>query len=405
MKFRKVGTSVATSEGTAVGQWTKSSVVTDNTGGCAVATLKHHRVLPVTHTIATDVEDRSNGDEVRREEKEPTDSKGVEEAQQVEAMIPEIAKPKDVQYTPEERNAPPKAVIDHFFNQTMEQGEDGSSDQRELVDAGLLSLEDVLLPAIAHQENQALKKIQRKVQRDAPDQTHILIAGRTAVNKSLGAAALAVRQSRAARRIIEQQREETWAQERRVQREERRKDRAKEVERLRSEAAKAKELQKLKDKREQKKKFGPNQDLWREVAYLMTESSKLEREGRLWREAEAMFEATEKDLESREATRRQQEESSTATTTDDAVMEDNDENMEPHPTVNMQPFDRSIEDIMKSSGDIQAALKLVTETMADAGKLRKNLYRRYRQDHQFEGYRGVNDPKGLIRILSQDTEA
>ena len=412
MKFRKVGTgtAVASSNSVATGQWTTSSGGHDSAGGCAVAVKSaSDGILPVSTSpteLAGDSTHKDDDATIRVGEEETIKMDIAEEKSQDSAEEP--SKPKDVQYAPEtEKNAPPKAIIDHFYNRAMEQGankEDNTvaSNQRVLSDAGLLSFEDVLLPAIAHQENQALKKMQRKVQRDIPEQTHILIAGRAAVCKSLGAAVLAVQKCRGERRIVEQTREETWAEERRVKRLERQVERTNEQERLNSETAKAEEVQKLKEKRELKKKFGPNQELWREVAYLMTESSKLDRERRLWQEAETMFEAAEKDLESREIAQQKQQE---ASTTNDVDMEGNEENADPHPTVNMQPFDTSMEDIMKSSNSIQAALKLVTETMTDAGKLRKNLYRRYRQDHQFEGYRGVNDPKGLIRILSQDTEA
>ena len=417
MKFRKVGTgaAVVSSHNVATGQWTTSSGGHDTSGGCVVAVKSvSNRILPVTTSRTASASDstiQDNDATIRlREEETKTmeipEEKSHDSAEEI-MITEETPKPKDVQYATEtEKSAPPKAVIDHFYNRAMEQGSDKDnaevSDQRELSDAGLLSLEDVLLPAIAHQENQALKKMQRKVQRDIPEQTHILIAGRTAVSKSLGAAVLAAQKSRGERRIVEQKREETWAEERRATRDERQEERAKEQDRLKSESVKAEEVQKLKEKRELKKKFGPNQELWREVAYLMTESSKLDRERRLWQEAETMFETAEKDLEAREIAQQKHQD---AGNYNDVNMEGNEENAEPHPTVNMQPFDTSMEDIMKSSKGIQAALKLVTETMADAGKLRKNLYRRYRQDHQFEGYRGVNDPKGLIRILSQDTEA
>ena len=420
MKFRKVGTGtavVSSSNGIATGQWTTSSSSgKDGTGGCAVAVKSSHLILPVTRSPKESVYDdknKTNGIEgpTRMEVDATKVSEHLETNQQhvaEETVVPEeIPKPKEVFYDNEiEKCAPPKAVIELFYNQAMEQNADNDniemSDQRELSDAGLLSLEDVLLPAIAHQENQSLKRMQRKVQRDTPDQTHILISGRAAVNKSLGAAVLAARQSRSERRLAELEREKIWAEERRCKRDERQEERNKEQEHLQSETTKAEEIQKLKEKRELKKKFAPNQELWREVAYLMTESSKLDRESRLWQQAATMFETTEKELEARETAQQKRQERSR---TKDVSLEGNEENTEPNPTVNMKPFDASMEDIMKASSNIQAALKLVTETMADAEKLRKNLYRRYRQDHQFEGYRGVNDPKGLIRILSQDTEA
>jgi hypothetical protein len=60
------------------------------------------------------------------------------------------------------------------------------------------------------------------------------------------------------------------------------------------------QLERSRQKAELKKKLPRNQELWREVAYLMTEISKLSKEERLWQQAEQNLAAAEQELDRQE---------------------------------------------------------------------------------------------------------
>lgn len=399
MKFRKVCTN---EEDGGSGSWTVASA-SSNAAGISVKVRSHCRRLPMS-TVGIETEERDQKQDANLfvccEGEAP--SNDSEERQTQDHQVAVTPKAKEIQYTVRERKPPSRAVIEYFYNIAMEtsQEEGDQSEicaQQELSEARLLSLEDVLLPSIAHQENLALKQIQRKVQRDAPDQTHIVQAGRLAVSECLGASITAVRNSRLERKVREQRLEQVWAQERQLQREEQRKKRREEMELRSAEEADTRKMQSLRDKREFKKQLPQNQALWREAAFLMAELSNLAKEERLWKDADVFLIEREKEVETKECTKEEEKGIS-----EDFVM--TNENNEAPAVYEMEPFDQFMQSIIQSANKISSALQIVSSLLVSSGALRKEMYRKYRQDHQFQGYRGVNNPKGLVRILSQDTE-
>lgn len=338
-------------------------------------------------------------------------SKSLEKEQKISPKettveIPEttdLVPAQKIQYTKSQTLVPGPGILKHFLNQARQEkvNENGETlDQVELDEAyaSMLSFEDVLLPSIGHCENHALKQMQKRVQRDLPDQVGIVVAGRVLVGSCIAKAIKAATASRLERHVFDRQREQMWTDERRAKRDENRKARAQAAESRRESEVKKLELQTLKEKREAQKKFLPNQELWREVAFLMTESSKLERECQLWKQAEALLDERENDMETKEKLYAEEKQKQNGPDSMVGEEKENDRDV----AAPIEALQRSTEEIMCSSNQIQATLKMVTDLMLDSAKLRKDLYRRYRNDHQFEGYRGVNDPKGLIRILSQD---
>ena len=321
MKFRKV-----CADGDAAGDgWT---VATAETGTACAVKVKSNRRLPLQNNedmLIEEEREKANDancpdimDTVRELNEKPT--------KQV-AVTPKAVK---IQHNVEDRRPPSKAVLEFFYNNAMQKNkqeetdkENALTDQKELSRARILSLEDVLLPSIAHQENLALKQIQRKVQRDAPDQTYIVKDARLAVSECLSGALQAVRQSRTERRELEKEREQLWAEERQTKREEEREKRQEDRETRRAEEAKLKEIRILREKRELKKKLPFNQDLYREVAFLMTESSNLAKEERLWKEAEEILSAREKETETKEAKKDPEKEASEDVTMESSTT-DND---------------------------------------------------------------------------------
>jgi hypothetical protein len=410
MKYRKVGSGSLYNGVVSSRAWTKSS--DSGPSGCVTMRVKSHRRLP-TKIIENDNEERTesadtvqvapkyhNIVEITHEDTYPSPSNETRREETVE--VPPSPEAKSLKYDIGMLVAPPKAVVQHYFDAALHKQNETNEpcDQLELIPSKLLSLEDVLLPALVHQESEALRRLQRKIQRDAPQFKHIVMAGRIAVKKCLIAAVVAAQQSRHKRKILDDQREAAMTQQRQQQRDENRQARAQDLENRRAEEVRRNELEKQKETREMKKRYSPNQELWREVAYLMTESSKLEREGRLWADAEALLDKSENELKAREEEKSQKIDEEMQIET--VSMEHEEASFDGKLPASL--LESSLQDVISSSHSFQAALNSLTDLMTTTDKLRKDVYQRYSQDHQFEGYRGVHDPMGLIRILSQDCD-
>jgi len=104
----------------------------------------------------------------------------------------------------------------------------------------------------------------------------------------------------------------------------------------------------------------------------------------------------EKEIAEKEQMQQQQEEEQTmrASQQDDAIPA-------VHVNEEMEKITEMLGDITVSALRIQQALEEVSKLASDADGVRKELYHKYRKDHQFHGYQGFKDPKGLLRSLSQ----
>lgn len=294
-------------------------------------------------------------------------------------LIQPIVYPKDVSF-------PSKGLVKALFEHAMTNDQ---SDQSALVDAGVLSFEEVLLPAIASSELQALKELQAKVQRDLPHQTDMVVRCRKTVMSSIGAAMNAVAESRAVRAIKDaQRREETEQQkERELQRQE--------EEMVRSEEVREREREVLRNKHKQEliKRLPKNQELWREIVYLMTEMSKLQKEEKMWKEAAEYLDQQEREIVELERQQQEEEESQT--------FEEVDAPQDEEISEEINKVNQTLEDISLSCVRIQQALENVSKIAEESDRVRLQLHQQYRRNHQFQGYQGIKDPKGLILSLSQ----
>jgi hypothetical protein len=142
-------------------------------------------------------------------------------------------------------------------------------------------------------------------------------------------------------------------------------------------------------KRELKKKHPQNVELWREVALLQSELTKIEKEEKMWKETEANLNNRESELAIREQEAQQEEPA-------EPLVESNEKD-----DLEIQ-VDHAVEDITLSSLRIQQALRLVSNLVTQSNATQKELFENYTKDHQFHGYRGVNNPKALIRALAMD---
>ena len=173
--------------------------------------------------------------------------------------------------------------------------------------------------------------------------------------------------------------------------EERRAEKDAARQRRREERTVAKAVEKERRKRDLKKKLPQNVELWREVAMLMTELTKLEKEECLWKETEENLKIRERELSVREQEEHHFQDEQ-ADETDGEQKKD---------VLEIQ-VEHAVEDITLSSLCIQQALRLVSNLVVQLNDARKDLYDKYTSDHQFHGYRGVKNPKALIRALVTD---
>lgn len=285
---------------------------------------------------------------------------------------------------------PSRSLVESLFGLAMEKGPGGH--QYGLVPVGLLSLEEVLLPAVAYQASEAWKARQAKIQRDCPNQTESILVCRKLVFDCIGSAMQAVAASRKERAVQDEEREAAWAlaKEERAQERERQLDRAREGRR-----------------REAQKKSVRNQELWREMVYLMTEQAKLEREEAQWKEAEQELLQREQDLQRQEeqaAMKQAALDKENAAEAAASKADDTNSTDAGPPSAAMKQVIESVQAIVLSSSRIQKALEVVAKMLSESDRVRKELYHRYRKDHQFHGYQGVKNTKDLVRALSQPSQ-
>jgi hypothetical protein len=296
----------------------------------------------------------------------------------------------------------------------------GDMDQLRVAQTGLLSLERVLLPAVAHAEDAALKKIQAFVQRDGkvcvekknPSASSTLrasteldlegqkwkdhfVACRKAVYDATSAAMIAVAKNRTEyREPLEKVRvAKEWQPVRDALVEKRKQFAEKQLQTAKSLAS---------------KKLPRNQEVWREIAYLMTEQTKLTKEERIWQSARRNL------VESREIELKGRESNAGTTRTNKQLLEtmleaeldegDRCKRMRKENDDLIDHLAQTIEAITLSSIRIQLALGTITQVAAESDAIRNELYLRYCRDYQFRYYPGVHDAPGLLKALSQPTQ-
>eukprot|EP00977_Amphora_coffeiformis_P029231 scaffold39575_cov153-Amphora_coffeaeformis.AAC.1 len=237
-------------------------------------------------------------------------------------------------------------------------------------DCVVLSLEDVWLPAAVYQVQKNLKAVQAKVQRDGTDQqVETVKEARVHLLNQLKSS-LKVLQSQ---RQTRQEQYSLWQQqEKERQREERKQEY-------------------LRQQEAQRKNHPYNQELWREVAALMTEMQKLDKEEKLWDEALERLPTHLASCQGQE----QQEDSSSAMQVD--YSETTPMTQELGTTMQM------LDDLQLWTTRVRASVAQIQPAMDQAETLRKELYQQH-QNTRFKGYPGVQQPKDLLRLLSQDTE-
>eukprot|EP00978_Attheya_sp_CCMP212_P005438 scaffold12193_cov51-Attheya_sp.AAC.4 len=282
---------------------------------------------------------------------------------------------KDVK-SPENVEAPSRTILSH---QT----------QLDNAASSLLSLEDVLIPAVINEENVALKNLQAKAKGYGNDTAVDAInVCRLALTESCAAAISAIKSSRVGREEEEARRCNLQKEQRRIDRETKIQDVAAAKERLEKEQTRVKALEKERLRRERKKKLPRNVELWKEVAALMMDLSKLQKEERMWTEAERALH--QKEIQVEELKERMENGEV------DETVEDEPSNVSATDEMNLKNITNAIDDISLSANRINDTLLSLSEMMVKSDDLRKDIYQKYKSDHQFHGYRGAKDPNALM---------
>ena len=66
--------------------------------------------------------------------------------------------------------------------------------------------------------------------------------------------------------------------------------------------------------------------------------------------------------------------------------------------------EQQMEDILRASSRIQKGLGDVLKLLEDTEEVRKIFYKKYYEEHYFDGYISVDNPKNMIRFLSQSQD-
>lgn len=283
---------------------------------------------------------------------------------------------------------PSKATIQALYNRAVQDPESHQS-QLDEYGSGLLSLENVFIPAVIAQEVEALKRVQSKAQRDARHQVKSLEKCRRALYECGERAITATCEARLVRQEEEKKQKAIREEEKRKAKEQRHIEKEAVRKIRQEERAVAQAEEKERRKRELKKKLPQNVELWREVALFQSELTQLEKEERMWKETEANLKNRERELSVRE-----QEEGRDEDETEGAL-----ENKKHDLEVQAE---HAVEDITLSSLRIQQALRLVSSLVTQSNATQQELFENYRKEHQFHGYPGVKNPKALIRALATD---
>ena len=260
------------------------------------------------------------------------------------------------------------------------------------VGCGLLSLEEVIVPAVGMEEDKALKKLQAQAQRDGKEHIKAIKECRVAILESIGHGVACGKDARQLREINEQRKEMELIEQEKAAKEERRRIRHDERKRRKEERKKAREEEKHRVKLEMKKKLPRNVEKWNEVLFLRLELAKIKKEEKLWKEAGIQLEEREKEVSALE------EESKGRKDNVNEEVADSSETMRKYE----ERLTHAIEGLSLSTRRIQRAIGVVAQSVVDCEKSRKDLYKQYRDDHMFYGYQRVKNPKSLIMALSQE---
>ena len=312
----------------------------------------------------------------------------------VSSDLPVVAYPASIP-------VPSKRMIQELYKASVEEGCEESNennsdekkhynDQKHLAPAGVLSFQNILLPAIGLQEEKAVKQVQAKVQRDAPEYKFVMENCRRLVRKSIQSAMEEVQSSRSIRHRRQQILREGQRAEAKLARELQERRRKEEQDHLAEERALKKETLRTENRRNLAREHPRNQALWKEIVFLTSSLSRLEQEFCMMVDVEVDMRRLDEDLE-----KRSDENTSSSS---DAILVQAKKNPLQIET------DEKTKEMILTSTRIQNGLDMIMKLAAESETVRKELYCKYKKDHVFRGYQSVKNPKSMIRFLSQSQD-
>ena len=312
---------------------------------------------------------------------------------------------------------PSKRVIKTLYETSTEGHEEGQekksdnkdqyNDQRYLAPAGILSFENVLLPAVGFEEENAIKRVQSKVQRDIPGYKFLVEDCRKLVRKSIRSAMEAVQGSRSARFECQKQRKNEQLLETKKAREIRQCARREKQERLAKELIRRREILKTEKRRHLARNSLRNQDLWKEIVFLTSSVALLEREERMWIQIEKdvmRLEGRHYSFGEKEDGNDFSDQQSSCDIPSSSLSHPSDIFLDTKKCFLQDEAEDVVKDIILTSTRIQKGLKIILKILNRSETSRKELFEKYKKDHVFTGYQSVHNPKRMIRFLSQSQD-
>lgn len=283
-----------------------------------------------------------------------------------------------------------------FHDQAISIGSPSHQYQLNCAGANLISLQEVILPSIAYETNAVLKQQQAKALRYADSQGKEVVEAietcRKVVAKCTGEAAEMVGEAWRGR---EKERQKLRVERLDREEEQQRLDKLN-AKRGRKEArARSRQERYERQKSEKQLNHPRNKELWQEVAKLMVDIQKLEKEERLWKEALI------------EVNQLVEHHQPPETMELDSIFEEkgSDELLKSVEEANLESIATTlVGDVTMATERINWILNSVSLAMEESDKLRKEAYEKYQHDgHKFWGYPKVDDSKGLFIALSMES--
>jgi len=277
------------------------------------------------------------------------------------------------------------------------------SHQRQLEISGcsLLSFEDVIIYSVVERLRKDLRLLQAKAQGYGDREvTNIIKLCRYAVIACGTNAAFAIKECRSTReaddfsRFLSKREEKKNVnvqirlnhQEMKVKRKKKKKEEAL-FEREQQKILREKEKEKR--RRNKKKNWYKNKNNWREVALLMGDLARLQKEEKMWKAALLNLNQQKRNLE-------QNEDHTNELNNDRGNSgETTENNIEVYELKDVQNM---LDNMNVSTNRITGSLKIVSNLIEEADIAQDHLNTKYRKDHKFHGYTCASNPKTLHRL-------
>jgi len=254
--------------------------------------------------------------------------------------------------------------------------------QLNLSGCNLLSLEDVIVPAVINSHERRLKFLQAKAQGQKDDETvRTLKMCRSALLFCGNKVMRSVKCTRLRRKMMESDKDENETGLVDIKTSKMRKAYFREMDFLHPIKEKDRWIN------ERKKNFPKNRDLWREIALLMTDLTRLEKERKLWYDLMSILDEKERMLKDIPGSN------------NNLHILTNIESDPKEDIINVRNIQKIVDDIVLPTNRINDSLHNLLNLIGDSDTIRSILYEKYKKDHKFHGYVGMSNLKILIRSL------